>query len=99
MPFSEENQLRKEFKQSISLPDDEWNQFEILLPDLETLLQNGNDPGLIVARAKESIQTTDGRWVRVYARADGSVVNLIHDSPTKALEFGELENTVRTNGQ
>jgi hypothetical protein len=94
MPFSEDNELRQELRKSISLEEDEWNHFEILLPNLEMLLQNKNDPGLIIARARESIQTPDGRWVRVYARGDGSVVNLIHDSPDKALEFGELENTV-----
>lgn len=94
MPFSEDNQLRQELSKSISLEEDEWNHFEILVPNLEMFLQNKNDPGLIVARSRESIQTPDGRWVRVYARGDGSVVNLIHDSPDKALEFGELENTV-----
>ena len=96
MPFSEDNQLRQELRNTISIDEDEWNHFEILLPNLEMLLQNKNDPGLIIARANESIQTPDGRWVRVYGRGDGSVVNLIHDSPDKALEFGELENTVST---
>jgi RNA polymerase sigma factor (sigma-70 family) len=102
MSFSEDNQLRQELKQSVSLPDDEWNQIEILVPNLanlDPLLQNGSDPGVIIARAKESIQTPDGRWVRVYARADGSVVNLIHDSPGKAFDFGELENTVSAKSQ
>lgn len=97
MPFSQDNELRTELKKSISLPDEEWNQFEVLVPSLDVLTQNKSDSGLIVARSKDSIQTPDGRWVRVYTRADGSVVNLIHDSATKALDFGELENSTRSN--
>ena len=97
MPFSQDNELRTELKKSISLPDEEWNQFEILVPNLEVLTQNKSDSGLIVARSKDPIQSPDGRWVRVYTRVDGSVVNLIHDSATKALDFGELENSTRSN--
>jgi RNA polymerase sigma factor (sigma-70 family) len=97
MPFSQENELRAELKKSISLPNEEWNQFEILVPTLDTLTENKSDSGLIVARSKYPIQTPDGRWVRVYLRVDGSVVNLIHDSATKALDFGELENSTRSN--
>jgi RNA polymerase sigma factor (sigma-70 family) len=97
MPFSQDNELRTELKKSISLPDEEWNQFEILVPNLETLSQFKSDSGLIVARSKDPIQTPDGRWVRIYTRVDGSIVNLIHDSATKALDFGELENSTRSN--
>src|SRR6185369_7825232 len=97
MPFSQDNELRTELKKSISLPDEEWNQFEILVPNLEVLTQNKSDSGLIVARSKDPIQSPDGRWVRVYTRVDGSVVNLIHDSAAKALDFGELENSTRSN--
>lgn len=97
MPFSRDNELLTELKKSISLPDEEWNQFDILVPNLEVLTQNKSDSGLIVARSKDPIQTPDGRWVRVYTRVDGSVVNLIHDSATKALDFGELENSSRSN--
>ena len=97
MPFSQDGELRAELKQSISLPDEEWNQFEILVPNLDTLTQFKSDPGLIVARSNIPIHTPDGRWVRIYTRADGSIVNLIHDSATKALDFGELENSTRSN--
>jgi RNA polymerase sigma factor (sigma-70 family) len=97
MPFKEDNDLRTELRKSISLPDEEWNQFEILVPNLDSLTQNKSDPGLIVARSKDPLQTPDGRWVRVYTRVDGSVLNLIHDSATKALDFGELENSTRSN--
>jgi len=96
MPFAEDNALRTELKKSIPLPDDEWNQFEILVPNLDVLTENKSDTGLIVARSKDPIQTTDGRWVRVYTRVDGSVVNLVHDSAAKALDFGELENSTRS---
>jgi RNA polymerase sigma factor (sigma-70 family) len=97
MPFSQDNELRAQLKKSISLPDEEWNQFEILVPTLDTLTENKSDSGLIIARSKDPIQTPDGRWVRVYTRVDGSIVNLIHDSATKALDFGELENSTRSN--
>jgi RNA polymerase sigma factor (sigma-70 family) len=97
MPFSEDNELRSQLKKSISLPDEEWNQFEIIVPNLATLTQSNSDMGLIVARSKDPIQTPDGRWVRVYTRADGSVVNLVHDSATQALEFGEFENSARSS--
>lgn len=97
MPFSEDNDLRAELQKSISLPDEEWNQFEIIVPNLNTLTENKSDTGLIVARSKDPIQTPDGRWVRVYTRLDGSVVNLIHDSATKALDFGELGNSTRSS--
>jgi hypothetical protein len=97
MPFSQDNELRTELKKSISLPDEEWNQFEILVPNLDALTQNKTDSGLIVARSKDPIQTPDGRWIRIYTRVDGSVVNLIHDSAAKALDFGELENSTRSN--
>jgi hypothetical protein len=97
MPFSQDSELRTELKKSISLPDEEWNQFEMLVPNLEILTQNKSDSGFIVARSRDPIQTPDGRWVRVYTRVDGSVVNLIHDSATKALDFGELENSTRSN--
>lgn len=97
MPFSEDNELRTELKKSISLPDEEWNQFEILVPNLETLTEFKSDSGLIVARSKDPIQTPDGRWMRIYTRVDGSIVNLIHDSASKALDFGELENSTRSN--
>jgi RNA polymerase sigma factor (sigma-70 family) len=97
MPFSQDNELRAELKKSISLPDEEWNQFEILVPNLDILTENKSDSGLIVARSKDPIQTPDGRWIRIYTRADGSIVNLIHDSATKALDFGELENSTRSN--
>jgi len=97
MPFSEDNELRSQLKKSISLPDEEWNQFEIIVPNLATLTQNNSDLGLIVARSKDAIQTPDGRWVRVYTRADGSVINLVHDSATQALDFGEFENSTRSS--
>jgi RNA polymerase sigma factor (sigma-70 family) len=97
MPFTEDNELRSQLKKRISLPDEEWNQFEIIVPNLDTLTQNKSDTGLIVARSKDPIQTPDGRWVRVYTRVDGSVVNLVHDSATKALDFGELENSTRSS--
>jgi hypothetical protein len=97
MSFAQDNELRAQLKKSISLPDEEWNQFEILVPTLDTLTENKSDSGLIVARSKDPIQTPDGRWVRVYTRVDGSIVNLIHDSATKALDFGELENSTRSN--
>ena len=97
MPFSEDNDLRTELKKSISLPDEEWNQFEILVPNLDILTQNKSDSGLIVARSKEPIQTPDGRWIRIYTRVDGSVINLVHDSATKAFDFGELENSTRAS--
>lgn len=96
MPFSEDNDLRKELKKSISLPDEEWNQFEVLVPNLDILTQNKSDSGLIVARSKDPIQTPDGRWVRVYTRVDGSVINFAHDSAARALDFGELENSSRS---
>jgi RNA polymerase sigma factor (sigma-70 family) len=97
MPFSEDNELRSQLKKSISLPDEEWDQFEIIVPNLTTLTQNISDAGLIVARSKDPIQTPDGRWVRVYTRVDGSVVNLVHDSATRALDFGEFENSTRSS--
>src|SRR5262249_43484035 len=97
MPFSQDNELRSQLKKSISLPDQEWDQFEIIVPNLTTLTQNKSDTGLIVARSKDPIQTPDGRWVRVYTRVDGSVVNLIHDSAIRALDFGEYENSTRSS--
>ena len=70
---------------------------EILVPNLAIYSQVKSYPGSIVARTKEALPMPDGRWVRVYTRADGSAVNLIHDTPERAIDFGELENTVRTN--
>jgi RNA polymerase sigma factor (sigma-70 family) len=97
MPFSEDNEVWSQLKKSISLPDEEWNQFEVIVPNLATLTQSNSDMGLIIARSKDSIPTPDGRWVRVYTRADGSVVNLVHDSATRALDFGEFENSTRSS--
>jgi hypothetical protein len=38
-----------ELKKSISLPDEEWNQFEIIIPNLEALAQNKLESGLASA--------------------------------------------------
>ena len=96
MPFSQDNELRTELKKSISLPDEEWNQFEILVPNLDTLTQNKSDSGHRCA-VEGPNPNSRWRWIRIYTRVDGSVVNLIHDSATKALDFGELENSTRSN--
>ena len=60
MPFSQDGELRAELKKSISLPDEEWNQFEILVPNLDALTQFKSDPGLIVARSKHP--NPNSRW-------------------------------------
>ncbi len=81
-------------KKYVTLNEPELGQFEILTPNLAVASQlESSVPGAIIARSIIPFPTADGRWVRIYGRADGSIINLIHDSPTKALEFGELENS------
>jgi len=91
MPLSDDNDLRAELKKRVGIQDEQWKQFEILIPNLDALTLTKFDPGLIVARSREPLQTPDGRWIRIYTRGDGSVVSLVHDSPSIALEFGDLE--------
>lgn len=79
-----------QFKQYF--PESAWGHFEILAPNVAALSQlQESNPGAVVSRSKESIALPDGRFVRIYGRADGSVLNLIHDSADTALNFGELE--------
>ena len=96
LPFSDNNELQRALRKNIELPEENWNLLEILVPNLTTYSQL-SDPGTIVARTKQPLAMPDGRWVRVYTRADGSVVNLIHDTPQRAIDFGELENSIPGN--
>ncbi|HTI69084.1 MAG TPA: sigma-70 family RNA polymerase sigma factor [Candidatus Limnocylindria bacterium] len=76
----------QDWKKLTQMPDEQWDRLEVLVPNIATFAKlEADDPGAIVARAKDGFQTPDGRWVRVYARADGSVVNLIHDTKDDVL--------------
>lgn len=67
-----------------------WGEFEVLVPDLATMKQlMDSNPGAIIARSKEDLATPDGRLLRIYGKADGSVLNLVHDQGTPALELGD----------
>jgi RNA polymerase sigma factor (sigma-70 family) len=57
-----------------SLPNFDVTQVELLVSDLSQfgkILEGA--PGTIIARTADPIPTPDGRWLRVYALADGSV--------------------------
>jgi hypothetical protein len=57
-----------------SLPDFDLKQVELLVNDLSQLGRLLDEaPGIIIARTADPIPTPDGRWLRVYALADGSV--------------------------
>ena len=94
-PLVADGQPAKVLMQSLASPPPDWGQFEfaefeVLVPDLVTLKQlMDSGSGAIITRTKNEIPTPDGRFVRIYGKADGSVLNLVHDASTKALEFGD----------
>ncbi len=81
--------------QSLAVRPTDWGQFElaefeILVPDLATMKQlMDSRSDAIVTRSKEEMATPDGKLLRIYGKADGSVLNLVHAPDTKALEFGD----------
>lgn len=56
----------------------DWANVELLVSDAGAL--NKVDPNTLIARMKP-IQSPDGKWVRVYAMADGSVHRRVHQTP------------------
>ena len=89
-PLFADGQPAQVLRQNLAVPPASWGQVEILVPDLATLkqLMDAKADG-IVARSKEDMPTPDGRLLRIYGKADGSVLNLVHDANTRALEFGD----------
>ena len=70
-----------------SLPNFDLKQVELLVSDpsqLSKLLEE--QPGTIVARTLEPIATPDGRWLRVYTQADGSVQTRSTENPNEAFD-------------
>jgi hypothetical protein len=56
----------------------DWSNVELLISDAGAL--NQVDPNTLIARSKP-IQSPDGRWMRVYAMADGSAHRRAHQTP------------------
>jgi RNA polymerase sigma factor (sigma-70 family) len=67
------------------LPNFEMNQVELVVADpsdLEKVLDDS--PQTIIARTVDPIQTPDGKWLRVYTLADGSVQQRSTENPNEA---------------
>jgi hypothetical protein len=70
-----------------SLPNFDTKQVELLVSDpsqLGKLLDES--PGTIIARTADPIATPDGRWLRVYSLADGSVQQRSTENADEAFE-------------
>ncbi len=63
-----------------------WGDVEVVVPN-KTALQHRlrEAPDTIIARSRAVVPSTDGRWQRFYALANGSVCGLMHDRPGEAL--------------
>jgi len=70
-----------------SLPNFDMKQFELLVSDPSQLGKILDEaPETIIARTADPIPTPDGRWLRVYALADGSVQQKSTDDPDEAFD-------------
>lgn len=70
-----------------SHPEFDLKQIELLVSDpfqLGKLLDQA--PGTIIARTAEPIPTPDGRWLRIYSLADGSVQQRSTENPNEAFD-------------
>jgi RNA polymerase sigma factor (sigma-70 family) len=65
-----------------SLPNFDMKQVELLVSDPS----QHKAPGTIIARTAEPMSTPDGRWLRVYLLADGSVQQKSTENPDEAFD-------------
>ena len=70
-----------------SHPDFDLKQVELLVSDLSQLGKLQDEaPGTIIARTADPIPTPDGRWLRIYSLADGSVQQRSTENPDEAFD-------------